>query len=202
MNGLLVGDKRYWFGGLLVWMALGVLAAYLAGERERNAALKELNAQLESAAELRVQALSRQILRRQSDVQFLAETPAMQNLISILSPIDRMTSNTTEAADAKRRLTEMFLSYARLNPDVRKVRLLSLQERAMELVRVNSSGNGASAVSPEWLQDKTESSYLTELRQFAPGELYASEIELNREYGKIERPTWSTLRIGTSLGGD
>jgi hypothetical protein len=55
------------------------------------------------------------------------------------------------------------------------------------------------AIASDQLQQKGDRNYFTETIKLRKGSIYFSEIDLNKEFGKIEIPYTPTLRVASPL---
>lgn len=100
-----------------------------------------------------------------------------------------------------KRLQTIFKRIAELDPVVDQIRYLD--ETGRELVRVNRRDEKQiELVSESNLQDKSREPYFKEVMMLGKGELYVSEMDLNREHGKIEVPYKPVLRFATPVYSD
>ncbi len=74
-----------------------------------------------------------------------------------------------------------------------------LDERGMELARVNYGPDGAEAVPKAELQSKFDRYYFTSAVDLPPGDIFISPLDLNVEHGEIEVPFKPTLRIASPV---
>jgi len=94
-------------------------------------------------------------------------------------------------------LTQGFASFAEHKRIYDSIRYLD--ERGIEIARVNYS-NGQSRITPEAkLQDKSDRYYFHESVSLSSGEVYISPIDLNMEYGKLGSPYKPTIRFGAPV---
>ena len=83
-------------------------------------------------------------------------------------------------------------------PSYTQVRLISGGDWK-ELVRVDRVGDVIYTVPPERLQFKGDRDYVREGAKLRNGELYLSDIDLNRDFGKITEPHTPTMRAVTTV---
>lgn len=74
-----------------------------------------------------------------------------------------------------------------------------LDETGKERLRVDLTSNGVRRVDDTQLQDKSLRYYFREAMSLGDGEIYASPIDLNIEYGKVEHPFKPMLRLATPV---
>jgi diguanylate cyclase (GGDEF)-like protein/PAS domain S-box-containing protein len=78
-----------------------------------------------------------------------------------------------------------------------QLRIISAQ--GFEEIRVDRKGENAVISSGKELQDKKDRYYFKETIALHQGQIYLSPLDLNVEYGEIERPLKPMLRIATPL---
>lgn len=127
---------------------------------------------------------SRDLLPSYADIQFLA---------SLKQSYDAK-ADVPESLD---NLATTFSKFAQTQKRYLQVRMLD--RAGVELVRINWNGIQAERVTGKELQDKAKRDYFQQSLDLAPGETYISNLNLNREYGKIERPLTPVIRIVTPV---
>lgn len=99
------------------------------------------------------------------------------------------------------RLATIMLFYVKAQPDVFQARLIDA-ETGLERVRAQRLPDGSlHQASAAELQHKGERRYVQAGRRLKPGQVMFSELELNRELGRIEMPQRPTLRAVTPVAG-
>ncbi len=121
----------------------------------------------------------------QSDLLFLPH----------LNEVDRFMDNPGERE--RQELEQIFLAFARSKRYYQQLRILDNQ--GMEMIRINNYEGFISVVRQEDLQYKGEQNYFREARNYLPGHIYVSSLELNQEQGEVERPFRETLRFVVPL---
>lgn len=74
-----------------------------------------------------------------------------------------------------------------------------LDEKGMEVLRVNFNSGKPSIVALDQMQFKGERYYFKDTIQLKEGEVYVSPFDLNIEHGKIEMPLKPMIRFGTPV---
>lgn len=77
--------------------------------------------------------------------------------------------------------------------------MISDQDEGMEWIRVERVGDSIHVVQKDQLQPKRQRTYYQESKLGTKDEVFFSEIELNREHGKIVEPWMPTLRCAKPL---
>ncbi|MDO6593567.1 CHASE domain-containing protein [Neptuniibacter sp. 1_MG-2023] len=132
------------------------------------------------------------------DVIFLANTPSISDLLN----------NQVEGVDSQNRLlshhwygtlADIFKAYMLAIPDVHQVRLIEAGNGWQESVKVQRDGDELEVYAQEELQFKGDEPYIAKTLQVGAGKVYVSNINLNREYGKIEQPARPVWRFSTPI---
>lgn len=117
-----------------------------------------------------------------SDVSYLAEQDALQNLLD------------DGSAAALGHVGAEYLAFARHRQFVDQIRFLDAA--GQEIVRVNRKDGEVRLVPPDQLQDKSNRTYTVETLKLDRGQTFVSPIDLNMEFGAIEQPAKPTIRVG------
>lgn len=123
------------------------------------------------------------------DIRFLSNNPLVRDYIQSGQP--------PEALSLK--LTEEFKVLLESRPTYFQVRLIGVANDGKELVRVDREGNRAKVIPRENLQQKGDRNYFIETVKLREGAVYFSEIDLNREFGRVDVPYRPTLRAASPL---
>ncbi len=94
-------------------------------------------------------------------------------------------------------LAREFLWFARIKKIYDQVRFLD--EKGMEILRVNNNNGAPEIVPAEQLQPKGERYYFKDTFQLAEREVFVSPFDLNIEHGKLEQPLKPMIRFGTPV---
>lgn len=94
-------------------------------------------------------------------------------------------------------LEDSFTAYIHANPNIFKVRLISAA--GMELVRVDYLNGQLIVVPDSGLEDKASSDYVRETIILQDGQVYFTEINLNRENEIISDPRIPAIRVSTPV---
>lgn len=98
----------------------------------------------------------------------------------------------------RQRLTVIFLAMLKTHPDYQQIRYLD--SAGKEQIRVQTNHDGTMQVVEDWdLQDKSGSLYVSETLKLESGDVYYSDVTLNREHGKIQVPHLPVLRLATPV---
>lgn len=133
----------------------------------------------------------------------IAATPPIQGLIrtqkNSVSGVDPY-DGTTEAL-WKERLATIFAAHLNANPNYLQIRYIGLKEGGRELVRAERAvRRGPVYVAPEEaLAQKGNRDYFREALATPEGQVYLSQIELNRENNQIVEPYVPTVRAAVPI---
>ena len=97
-------------------------------------------------------------------------------------------------ADWKVRLIEIFKAYIISSPNVYQVRLIQYTRNGYEIVRVERRDDGIYVVPDSALQFKGDRPYIKKAVELNNGEVWLSNIELNKENNTLELPYRPTYR--------
>ncbi|MBK8956582.1 MAG: hypothetical protein IPM34_13645 [Saprospiraceae bacterium] len=99
----------------------------------------------------------------------------------------------------KEKLAAEFLALLRAKNQYAQIRVIGLENKGHELIRVEHIQSQAFIVADSLLQLKGDRDYFRETIQLPEDSIYFSEINLNQEYGRILFPVVPTLRVATPL---
>jgi PAS domain S-box-containing protein len=187
---------------ILIVSALAVLLLLLLtlyAHSVRAQLMTTLESRFVSQSHLRADALLVPIDNARRNVRFLTQVPAVQGLVraSLNHGFDAQEQSSYEAW--QRRLSGLFVGFASANPDVSQVRLIGLDRNGRELVRVNRDHDRITITPDSELQEKGGQVYFKEASKLKKGEVYISDINLNRDHQKIEVPYVPTIRAATPV---
>ncbi len=177
--------------GFSLLVATSVCSYFLATLYTNEAIESELKSQLNQSEQN-----ARNYLRNaESQINFLTQLPPISGIVRATHNAGVDALDSTNLEQWKRRLEIIFTEYIRTHKDVRQVRFISVQNNGLELVRVHSNGLNIEVVPKEMLQTKADRKYFKNALNTKADSIYYSDIDLNREWGEIERPIWPTFRI-------
>ena len=185
---------------VLIVTATAAAASTLIFTRLNSVLIDSASTELERDAEIHATKFISRIDELTRDTLLLADTPPIQGII-------RASSSGQDPLDGsslqiwRDRLETIFEGVARHKPDYLQVRFIGVADGGRELVRVNrdlKSGK-VSAVPADQLQPKGAETYFLSAITKGQGQLFLSPINLNREFGKIEKPFVPVLRSATPI---
>jgi diguanylate cyclase (GGDEF)-like protein/PAS domain S-box-containing protein len=142
--------------------------------------------QEEESVEVARGILEAKIINCEKDISFLVEHA--EDAVQLFP--DRLSSH----------LTELFRDFARVHQKYGQVRMLDPSGR--EAIRVNLVDGEPQTVPAHELQDKSSQPYYEETLELEEGEVYVSDLDLNIENGRLERPFRPTLRFASPVFGE
>ncbi len=97
----------------------------------------------------------------------------------------------------RRQMEQDFLIFSSAHPAYYQVRYLD--DAGMEIARVDTVDGRTVIVPEDMLQDKSDRYYFVEGARLAPGDIYISPMDLNREHGQLEQPLHPVIRYVTPI---
>jgi len=167
---------------------VGIIGGYLSLQALQQETLRNLSQEVT----IRTQGLSRFFDQLSAQLLTMASTVAMDDFFAVASTGDRNAKRA--AAD---RLQREYASLARFSRYVYQIRLLD--HTGQEVVRVDRRPEGVIVVPQEALQHKGDRYYFREAFALQPGQLYVSPLDLNIEFGKVEKPERPVIRVSTPV---
>lgn len=134
---------------------------------------------------------------QQEDVIFLANTPPVQGMLRALrnNNYDKVGKSTYQ--QWVKRQQSIFRTMLGSKANYLKLRLID--KHGQELIVVGRNGDKIESVSEKDLQNKSRRLYFKKTLELAAGQVYLSEINLNREYGKVTLPHSEVMRTTTAI---
>jgi CHASE1-domain containing sensor protein/PAS domain-containing protein len=195
--------RRFLRSPQLRWAALaylGVVAAslWLGHKAEWARQLSEARTALVKAVDDRlVRAREIQQARRKT-LAFLADVPPVQGLVRALpTGVDPQDGSRRETWEL--RMKQILSAHLKASPEVYRARFVGVADGGRELVRVERRGADPVAVPAAELQTLGEHPDMKRALSLQPGEVWVSEVDLNREQGQLELPHRPTLRYTTPV---
>eukprot|EP01041_Mallomonas_annulata_P013843 gene13843-29443_t len=136
---------------------------------------------------------------RRRSLLFLANTPPVKGLIRALQQggVDVQESSTTD--QWQRRMQQIFAAYLEATPEAYRVRFVGAADEGREIVRVERL-NGRVEVAPrERLQRKADTGFHRESLRLGEGNVFVSDVTLNRENDQVTEPHRPTIRYATPV---
>lgn len=138
--------------------------------------------------------LSRTLTQLQGDIRHLSGDEALAKLLELeAAAIPRA----SETVPLQSQISEHFRSLVMERGVYHSITLLD--QRGQEVIRVDNREGVAQVVPPAELQSQSEQSTLREAMKHTPGNVYVSEMHLNREWGQVEVPFVPVLQFAVPI---
>ena len=98
------------------------------------------------------------------------------------------------------RLVNDLLNFSRESKVYDQIRFIDYN--GVERIRVNYNNGNPESVQPTGLQDKKNRYYIEQIKKVGMGKVYLSPLDLNVEYGKVQRPFNPVLRVAMMVQDD
>jgi len=131
------------------------------------------------------------------DVLFLANTPPIQGILRAQSAGGFDQQGKSSTAVWEKRLATIFTAQLQQKSAYLSIRFIDAT--GQELVVVSRHGQQIVAASKRQLQNKAHRDYVSEALKLPVGSVYVSEINLNREFGKVSEPRQEVIRSVTPV---
>jgi signal transduction histidine kinase len=148
---------------------------------------------LQQEVAVRAQGVGRFFDQLAAELLYLADTPALGELREA-----KRIGNSARLQAATTRLERDYGTLAGVYPHIYQIRYLDEQGR--EVVRVDRKDGRVMVTPTDRLQDKSDRYYFVDAMRLRPGELYVSPLDLNIEFGVVEKPERSVIRVATPIG--
>lgn len=131
------------------------------------------------------------------DVLFLAHTPPIQGILRAQSEggYDAQGKSTTKVWT--QRLATIFRAQIQRKSAYLSIRYIDA--KGHELVVVSRDGQEIVSLTGKQLQNKARRTYVSETLKLPVGSVYVSEMNLNREFGKVTQPRQEVIRSATPV---
>lgn len=194
-------STRITFASILLITIITLLLITLYGYHVRQQYFKEMDTRLTLRAEINGKQLEQKIESLRQDVLFLAHVPSIQDILRASNNQGVDAEEHIRTDTWKKQLEETFSAFAITRRNYFQIRFIGIANQGKEIVRVNRQGDQVLVVPQQQLQEKGGRDYVQDTLKLKAGEVYLSEINLNRELGKIEVPHIRTLRAATPVYG-
>jgi len=133
------------------------------------------------------------------DAQYLAGTPPISGIPRAMSNngIDPLDNSSLKLW--KNRLEIIFSELIRAKPNYLQMRYIGISDGGKELIRVDRKGNSIQVIPEHELQKKGDTDYVKKVMHANPGDVFLSDLTLNRELGKISEPHTPVIRAAVPI---
>ncbi|GMQ96997.1 MAG: hypothetical protein BMS9Abin15_0683 [Gammaproteobacteria bacterium] len=136
----------------------------------------------------------------QRDVLLLSGMPPIEGIIRAHSGGGVDPKGGSTEGQWRKRLEKIFVGLLNRNKEYYQLRFIGVEDNGRELVRVTrEKGQILSGTTGSLLQQKGHRDYFKRTLKLGPGEVYISELNLQREHGKIIDPVIPTMRFATPI---
>lgn len=122
-----------------------------------------------------------------NDISYLAESPVLREYLRFPTPFNYAL------------LSKDYLALLQSEKDFSQIRYIGVEDYGKERIRVDRRLDTCSIIELDALQSKGDRSYFIEAMKLESEDIYFSEINLNREFGKISIPHTPTLRVAKPI---
>ncbi len=171
------------------------LVFYVQGRFLEQEILADIQQELAQQSELTKSTFQRRLDQWGNEARFLYSTPPVQGLVRASYNKGVDPNDGTKSEQWKHRLETIFSAFLESSPDIYQARYIGKGAEGKELVRVYREKGNIHIASDSQLQVKGESNYYQQLMNLHPDDLYISDFNLNREYGKVVFPHVPTVRF-------
>ena len=133
------------------------------------------------------------------DANYLVGTPPIQGIPRTIFNQGIDPDDNSDLKTWKSRLSIIFTELIRAKPNYLQIRYIGIEEGGKEILRVNRRGKLIETVSDKELQRKGQSQYFKNATSINPGEVYFSNISLNREFNKVSIPHTPVIRAASPV---
>lgn len=168
----------------------GAIGVYLSLQALKNETLRNLGQEVT----VRAQGIGRFFDQLSSELLYLAHSRGLVDVIAAAQ-----TQDLWLLSAATTRLERDYAALASLYPHIYQIRLLGNDGR--EWVRVDRKADGVHVVPRDRLQNKGDRYYFREAMALERGQIYVSPLDLNVEFGEVEKPERPVIRVATPVAG-
>lgn len=168
----------------------GAIGVYLSLQALKKETLRNLNQEVS----VRSQGIGRFFDQLSSELLYLANARGLADVLAV--------QHTKEAwllQTATTRLERDYAALASLYPHIYQIRLIIAN--GQEWVRVDRKPQGVYVVPRHELQTKGDRYYFRDAMDIKLGQIYVSPLDLNVEFGQVEKPERPVIRVATPVAG-
>lgn len=174
--------------GLVGWLFYSKTAELLVTE-----ALEDISSDINHAGAR----LNSHILNQREDTLFLTSMPPVQGMLRAKKNNNYDKQGNSSYQEWVYRLELIFKTILQSKSAYLKLRFIDA--RGQELVVVGREDNKIIVYSGNQLQNKSQRTYVKETMKLPKGLVYLSEINLNREFGKVSLPLQEVIRTASPI---
>lgn len=163
------------------------ISGYLVYKNSSRVILNYNQDRLKHTSELASKSFYALLNQVRNDIALISESPVVNAYIN--SP----------TSGEKANLEKLFFNTLLYKPDYFQIRIISTEDYGKEEIRFDKYFGRISHTLPFELQYKDDKNYFKEATVLGKNEFFISEINLNEEYGVVEKPYTPTLRASSPL---
>ncbi|MDH3325209.1 MAG: HAMP domain-containing histidine kinase [Gammaproteobacteria bacterium] len=133
------------------------------------------------------------------DAQYLVGTPPIMGIPRAINNNDIDPLDSSHLSEWRDRLATIFSELIRAKPHYLQIRYIGVADNGKEIIRVDRKGNLIRTIQDKDLQRKGDTQYFKNASKINPGEVYLSDITLNREFGEVSEPHTPVIRAATPV---
>lgn len=168
----------------------GAIGVYLSLQALKTETLRNLNQEVT----VRSQGIGRFFDQLSAELLYLANARGLVDVVAA-----KQANSAWLLQTAVTRLERDYAALASLYPHIYQIRLIAAD--GQEWVRVDRKPEGVQVVPRDKLQPKGDRYYFRDAMAVKPGQIYVSPLDLNVEFGKVEKPERPVIRVATPVLG-
>lgn len=186
-----ISNKKYYLIFTLYFLAFGIIVALCTSIINYKSNLASIDSELQSMANLEAQFKRNLLFDYISRIEMLVSSITKNELT--------LKYITSKDSGDKNNLSKLLFALSHSNKDIMQLRYIDASGN--EQIRIDrfKQTQELLLVSEDELQNKSERYYFKETAQLTPNQFWHSNIDLNMEHGKIEKPIKATFRVATKL---
>ncbi|MDF1762665.1 MAG: response regulator [Oleibacter sp.] len=181
------------------WLLLTFIIFLISTWLITQSRFTEAKENLSETTLLAISTLEEEASHYRRDTLFLASSQPIMELSSELNDEKSLDKENALLQQSKERLTDIFKAYMLSKTDVYQVRFIEAANRWQERVKVQRNADALEVINKELLQSKENEPYIDQTLNVGQGNIFQSDINLNREFGKIEQPMRPVWRFSTPV---
>ena len=143
-----------------------------------------------------------QVVKYLNALNFLHQTPPISGIVRATQNNNVDSKDGTTLDQWKHRLEIIFVAFIENNEEIDQLRVIKANDVGTEFLRVERKGGSIIIARDADLQAKATRDYFIESVKSNKNEFYVSNINLNREHGRLEYPYKSVIRLSLPIFSD
>lgn len=185
-------SSRIYFAFLLAAVIPTAIAGFIGIFYSQQALRQETLRNLNQEVSIRANGVGRFFDQFSTDLLTLAASRTLKELNQA-----RTGGNKGDIELAVQALEKQYTIFAQNYPHFYYIRYIALD--GQELMRVKNKDGKVFSIPHDRLQDKAKRYYFSAALKLKPGEIYISPMDLNIEYGEVEKPEQPVIRFATPI---